>query len=500
MGFNKLNSLIETYNLTNIIKILIILIILLIIARIFIPSTNILSSSTKTSIVEGFSGKLSNGIIYGNVISLKNSQNIPAYFANTCTLALDNNYRIDTLIFKFNATISNSINYDTSKNIYIQYQDGNGNLRNIKSAALTDNSSPPDFKSIVSNSILSLDHISDENGLAVYTSQIVLTIGGSDNLIDKYLLDTNGNGYIKEFGIYGGTRDLITLTDYNALSVSSAMQTVNIPLSKHTEGTPTNNSSTTFTTGDNFMIYAIKLGYNAFEYIQTETPFNITIKYENTLYTSNEFTIDNIYKVRSDINRVSTDANNTYIFLTEPIIANKITVIIDSVIISATPSSSLNININSLTALKKTPLAADIASYKQTINLIQQESKDNSNGENICPSINALIDTQTKTQKICDNLEYQDKVKSEKLRLERNKQYLLKLKAQQEQVDQLNSVIQDLENKRQARAQSSDQVRVLQYQQQKADASTIRDLANQRIESQDNNKLYMNVNINGNNY
>ena len=134
-------------------------------------------------------------------------------------------------------------------------------------------------------------------------------------------------------------------------------------------------------------------------------------------------------------------------------------------------------------------------SSKKNVNLIQSEQADDS-GSNICPSINELVDTQTKTQQICDNLEYQDKIKSEKLRLERNKQYLLKLKKQQEQVDELNSIIQDLENKRANRDTISDQVRVLQYQKQKGDAASIRDLANQRLESQDNNKLYMDVKLN----
>jgi hypothetical protein len=89
-----------------------------------------------------------------------------------------------------------------------------------------------------------------------------------------------------------------------------------------------------------------------------------------------------------------------------------------------------------------------------------------------------------------------NKVKSEKLRLERNKQYLLKLKDQQEKIDQLNDVIQELENKRSARAITTDKAKLLQYQNQKGSVSTIRDLANQRLESQDKNKLYMNMNLN----
>ena len=69
------------------------------------------------------------------------------------------------------------------------------------------------------------------------------------------------------------------------------------------------------------------------------------------------------------------------------------------------------------------------------------------NGQNldVCPSVDTLVTKQNQAQQICDNLEYQDKVKSEKLRLERNKQYLLKLQQQQQQIDQLNQVIQTLD-------------------------------------------------------
>jgi len=179
--------------------------------------------------------------------------------------------------------------------------------------------------------------------------------------------------------------------------------------------------------------------------------------------------------------------NYVFIFLREPIIANQLIFTIQN-------SSVYNLNISSININGIVPTNNDITDYKRNVNLIL--NKTNTEDTNICPNIDTLIDKQTKTQQICDNLEYQDKVKSEKIRLERNKQYLLKLQNQQQQIDDLNNVIQDLENKRQSRAKTSDQVRVLQYQQQKGDASTIRDLANQRLESQDKNKLFMDVNLN----
>ena len=112
-----------------------------------------------------------------------------------------------------------------------------------------------------------------------------------------------------------------------------------------------------------------------------------------------------------------------------------------------------------------------------------------------CADIDKIVEQQNTTQQICDSLEFQDKTKLEKLRIERNKQYLIKLQNQQQQIDQLNTVIQTLDTQRQSRAQVSDQVRALQYKKQQNDAGTIRDLSNQRLDSQANNQLYFDVNV-----
>ena len=112
-----------------------------------------------------------------------------------------------------------------------------------------------------------------------------------------------------------------------------------------------------------------------------------------------------------------------------------------------------------------------------------------------CEAIDKIVEQQKTTQQICDSLEFQDKTKLEKLRIERNKQYLIKLQNQQQQIDQLNTVIQKLDTQRQSRAQVSDQVRALQYKKQHNDVGTIRDLANQRLDSQANNQLYFDVNV-----
>ena len=523
MSFNKLNNLIEKYNLSNIIKVCIILVILYLIARVFIPKSVI--NNTIPAIVENFDN-LNNGTIYGNELSLNEPKNTPTYFNNTCVLSLAGIYRIDTLKFIFNTNVNTNTNtdnnisgYTSNTPIFIKFQDGNGNMRNVTTTSHTD--SPPDFANNVSSDMsLTLNSITDENGAPIYTSKIILTIGDSSNNISTFT-DNIGNGYISKFGIYGGDRKLLTLTDYTTLSTTLT----NTPFLQRTEqkSTLTQSSNTintyTFANGNNLMIYSMQLNITqsnisttpsstspsetSEQFTTTESPFNVKITYSNTLYPDNNFPISKTYIIRSDSNKLkgsSAGATSSFIFLVDPIIANSITFSITNVNNindnNNNPPGFQTLIINSISVLSKSASAQDISDYKKNVNSALNSVESADQNGNICPNINELVDKQNKTQQICDNLEYQDKTKAEKLRLERNKQYLLKLKNQQEQIDQLNNVIQSLETQRENRAKISDQVRVLQYQKQAGDASTIRDLANQRLESQANNKLFLDVKLN----
>ena len=335
---------------------------------------------------------------------------------------------------------------------------------------------------------LNINNITDENNLIIYTSKIVISIGDKDNNIAEFL-DAQNIGYIKEYSVFGGSRKLLSKIDYDIMTEKLENNSVINPV--QTNNTTQNINTTTFSNinnGENFKIYSLKINgiMSLKNNIPSTEPFNFTIKYNNTLYPNNSFTVTKKYKIRND-KYIINNNNNVFIFLDEPIIANKL-------IFERQLSSTHDLTITSLNLNGMNPNTNDIKDFKRYVNVML--NKNNLDDINICPSIDNLLEKQTKTQQICDNLEYQDKVKSEKIRLERNKQYLLKLKKQQEQIDELNNVIQDIENKREIRDTTSDQIRVLQYQNQKSDASTIRDLANQRLESQDNNKLFLDVNLN----
>ena len=519
----------EKYKIDNIIKIIILLLILFIIYRLYVKSiihnqnnklnqinVNNKTNGNKKNIIENFT-TIGNDY-YGNVITLKNTNNKPIYSANQCIFEFDNTYRIDSLMIKFNpveSTNKDVAKFNTNKTVYIQYMDGGGNMRYLKS--LSNMETPPRLDTNITGAgtstnphILKLNNITDENNLIVYTSKIILIIGTDINYKLANYTSSNNYGFIKEYGIYGGTRNLIDESEYN--NIANTLDTFDKISTLTTKDNVNNITNFEFdkiyNDGDNIKIYALKLFITKEEMspptstqqtpvttrrpnpiTDTDKPFNIIIKYNNSLYPTNEFKITTSYKVRSDNNKLIHNMTNDYefIFLDEPIIANKLMFNVQNI-----SNYDLRISKISINGIEPTPL--EIQDYQKTINI--KVNANNQIDTNICPNIDTLIETQTKTQQICDNIEFQDKVKAEKIRLERNKQYLLKLKNQQEQIDELNNIIQDLENKRQSRATTADQSRVLQYQQQKSDASQIRDLANQRLESQDAHKLFMNLNLN----
>ena len=509
------STFIENKKIYNILKIIFLLILLLIFYMYF--TNNITYKNFKNNILyEGFANA-QDYKYFGNVISLKNQLNEPSYTANQCIFDLDDVYRIDTLQFNFNSVNSNNVKYGLEQKIYIQYADGDGNMRYLKDSNRSD--SPPSIHSGSRPTILGsgtatdeyyilLKNITDENNLPVYTSKIVILIGSSSTDYDSVSLNeyTNPQGYISRFGIFGGPRTLITRKLYD--SIAKKLMKVTTNTSTLVTNVETQTSIVTYNnignSSSDMKIYSLMLLITQTSpATQTTTAsaatpstsaidkptscFNIKVQYTNSIYLMNTFNINNTYNVRSDIHRLVLTPPSVFIFFDEPIIASTFIFTINNL-------SNYTLTTTSLTINCSIPSPDDIVDFKRNANsIINSSTNDNSD---VCPNINDLLEKQTKTQSICDNLEFQDKVKSEKLRLERNKQYLLKLKNQQEKIDQLNDVIQELESKRAARAEISDQAKLLQYQTQKENVSTIRDLANQRLESQDKNKLYMNMNLN----
>jgi len=531
---NKLRNIMVKYGLLNILKTLAIIISLFLIARLLIPTFTTktddmiyLKNNVDVNNVEGF--ETLGYTYYGNQLSLQDPTNKPQYAGNKCYFKFDNVYRLEGLSVVFNNNLnktglpnpSNVFSSTDIKNITIQYEDSNGNLKFIKSST---NSSPPNFantedlrvETIIDNnnnnlvSSITIKDITDENNMVVYTSRVIISVGKNDNSIDRYI-DENGNSYISNFGFWGSTRDMLARKDYESLAPT--LSTRQFAYNGTSYDDKTNMDTYTFTNVTDLLLYGLSMNYEIETmsgtgssnmdrrkvkgFNTTDNPFKLSIMYNNGIYTGNNFNINSKYIIRSDSNKLMSgngNNNNTYIIFSQPIIANKVMITLPRVK-TLIQNEILKCILSNLKGYGNIPNQKDISDYQKTINALLSSS----NKEQIldvCPSVDNLIVKQNQAQQICDNLEYQDKIKSEKLRLEKNKQYLLKLKQQQDEIDQLNSVITSLDSKRQTRMTSSDMARVAQYQHQRQIASTVRDIANQRLQSQNNNQLYMDININ----
>ncbi len=525
----KLRRIIDKYKLTNVLKIAIILIILFLVARAFNPSfSNLMGDVTQKVIqkdnIEGFDVMgYSN---YGNELALQDPSNKPTYAGNTCTFKFNNIYRIEGFQLNFNTNDNVDVNgvnpfqkvaNNRTISIYVQYEDGNGNLRNIQSSNGINFNNNTNLRATTTLPICSKSDLIDENNLAVYTSKIVISIGDGSNIIDGYK-DSCNNGYIGRFTFWGSTRDMLSRTDFENIQHSLN----NIPTIKQINSNgdydaSTNTNNFIFTTSEDKLIYGLKISYY-FQTITTPTttlqtgsisqnctpstdsPFNLTLMYNNGLYVGNNFSINQTYTIRNDPLIISPPTSTApkfiYIIFPQPIISNKLTLSSPLVTLLNNYGNKLGLIINSVYFYGSIPNNVDKANYQKNVNLALSSSQSIGKSLDVCPSMDDLMNKQNQTQTICDNLDYQDRIKSEKIRLEKNKQYLLKLQQQQQQIDQLNTVIQTLDSKRQTRANANDQARLLQYKQQRGTASTIRDLANQRLQSQNANQLYMDVNIN----
>jgi len=106
-------------------------------------------------------------------------------------------------------------------------------------------------------------------------------------------------------------------------------------------------------------------------------------------------------------------------------------------------NNPLNINDTGLVIFGMTPSARDLTNYKLQAGQTTSDARMNIAGMN-CPSTSEMLNKQVQAQLICEALEYKDKEKNKRLAYERDKLYLQKLKAQDEEIRDLEAKISDL--------------------------------------------------------
>jgi hypothetical protein len=96
----------------------------------------------------------------------------------------------------------------------------------------------------------------------------------------------------------------------------------------------------------------------------------------------------------------------------------------------------------------------------------------------------SLINSFNNIEKLCEAIEYQEKIKTESNKVEKHKIYMTKLLEQEEQIKKLGLIIDKLQKQRATREQTNDTMNLAKYQKQKELEAKVIDLVNDRLDNQ----------------
>lgn len=99
-------------------------------------------------------------------------------------------------------------------------------------------------------------------------------------------------------------------------------------------------------------------------------------------------------------------------------------------------------------------------------------------------NIHSDLESFDKLNKLCTAVELQDKIKQEKMKLEKTKQYYLKSQQQQDEIMKLKAEIEKLQSVRNDRIKSNDQLKLAKYEQLSAVEEKMRQQMLDRIKQQ----------------
>lgn len=117
------------------------------------------------------------------------------------------------------------------------------------------------------------------------------------------------------------------------------------------------------------------------------------------------------------------------------------------------------------------------------------------NPDYVCPDIQGLINKHLDAETIVDSMEYLDKINTEKVKLSSNKNNLLTLIEQQEDIKKLESMVNKIRELQAKRTQESDALAALQFTKQMNEVMRLRETIEQRIAQRNRNKLDIDINV-----
>jgi hypothetical protein len=122
----------------------------------------------------------------------------------------------------------------------------------------------------------------------------------------------------------------------------------------------------------------------------------------------------------------------------------------------------------------------------------KKEEKCSSESDQQCGSVSDLVSKQSDIITLCDALEQQEKIRENKMKIERNKKYHLQMEEQDKQIKKLEELMKDLTNFRKHRTNLDDNQLLEQKKIQDEMEIKLRKLAEERLENQKKFKVNLN--------
>ena len=143
--------------------------------------------------------------------------------------------------------------------------------------------------------------------------------------------------------------------------------------------------------------------------------------------------------------------------------------------------------------------------YKATVNDINQFKLENNltdirgsiNPNDVCPSIDNLIQGQLNAETIIDAMDNQEKIKDEKIKLQSRKEALLTLLEQKEDISRLGNMLDSIETITKKRNMDTDALNAIKFTKQMDEVSKLKEVLDARIKYNKDNTINIDkVNLN----
>ena len=416
-----------------------------------------------------------------NIIYYKDiAENSSNSDSNLYQITLNDNYFINQIYLSNlgSTTIDSDNNYDLVIGIK------NSKLNELTYIDLTDN--------INKNKIMRLNRNSEEY-ISSFKATFTSTNGGIfiDNIRDVFSNEMLGdeiqiytkkslaNAKLLVTGYLGSERydykkiiqeELITVAKENLYYLNTIVNEANVTPHK-----------------DNFNIKYISFDYNNPNPTTTnnnDIPKNVKIKFRNS-YSNNIMTYNGYGDNYQFI--ITKDSNNkAFIYLTRGLVASEIEIVdtdgkdIDSVFASieyyGDKSTSSDIN--------RFILENNVSDIKGSIN-----------PDLICPSIKTLMNDTLDAELIVEAIDYQDKINTERIKLSSNKENLLTLLEQAEDIKKLETMVNKIKSISKDNEEHVSVLNSLQFKKNMEDYQVLKEFLDKRINTRKQNTANIDVNV-----